>query len=82
MSKNLDHDDLGIDLEHAKTLPICDACRKQSDGSVKCSDGTILCGAHYDEWMCRGIGGGTAADFAKELREGRYKPCWEAKIDE
>lgn len=52
-------DDLGVDLEHAKALSECAACRKKSDGAIETDDYTsggkitmILCGTHYDEW-CR-----------------------------
>lgn len=79
-----DHNDLGIDLQRAKSLPICDACRKQSDGCQRCPDGTILCGTHYDEWLQKNwatyrLGKAlTASDYASELRNGKFKRCWEA----
>lgn len=50
------NEDLGVDLEHAKALPACAACRKKSDGAQrvyigdKQSEGA-LCGTHYDEWL-------------------------------
>ena len=87
MIMSFDHDDLGIDLEWAKRLPECQGCRKKTDGAKRCPDGTILCGTHFDEWVltrwaCRRDGRTceslSAAEFAKSLREGRYRPCWTA----
>jgi hypothetical protein len=92
VARPFDHDDLGIDLEWAKSLPECQACRKRTDGAKRCPDGTNLCGTHFDEWIARrwradekGVRSDrnlTAADFARELREGKFRPCWEAKIEE
>ena len=82
---SFDHNELGIDLEYARRLPECQGCRKKSDGSKRCPDGTILCGAHFDAWTARrklGEHALTAAEFAKELREGKFRPCWEARIEE
>jgi len=83
---SFDHDELGIDLKRAANLPECQACRKKSDGFKRCPDGTILCGRHFDAWLVSRyspVGSTvTAADFAKSLREGPFKPCWDAKIEE
>ena len=79
---SFDHETLGIDLESAKTFPVCMACRRQSDAAQTAPDGTVLCGTHYDEWLHRYNYAFLmpAAAFAKELREGRFRPCWEAKL--
>lgn len=85
--KSFDHDDLGIDLDSAAKLPECHACRKKSDGAKvveELGNKIVLCGAHFDEWLARHKRRDfiLASDFARELREGRYRPCWEAKIEE
>lgn len=82
MGKNLDHDDLGIDLERVAALPTCEACRKKSDGSKKCTDGTVLCGTDYDTFLKTSPVNESAASWAKRMRETKYKACWEAKLDE
>jgi hypothetical protein len=88
---SFDHDDLGIDLDRVAVLPECMACRKKSDGCaviIEFHEGaetkTILCGKHYDEWTNRRRLGDTitARAFAASLREGRFRPCWEAKMDD
>jgi hypothetical protein len=86
---SFDHDELGIDLDRVATLPECAACRKKSDGAktVTAPDGkkTTLCGTHYDEWLTRRYTervAPSAEDFARELRIGKFKPCWDAKIDD
>jgi hypothetical protein len=47
--------DLGLDLDRARNLPECAACRKKSDGAVTFhflyGDLVSLCGTHYDEWL-------------------------------
>ena len=79
---SFDHETLGIDLERAKGLPTCAGCRRQSDGARAAPDGTILCGTHFDEWLALSQIGllPPAAEYAKSLREGKYRPCWEAKL--
>jgi hypothetical protein len=72
-----DPDTLGIDL--AKNLPTCMACRKQADGCKKIGY-VVLCGTHYDEFLRQNKL--TAVDFAKSLREGKFKPCWDASLEE
>ena len=83
MGKSFDHEELGIDLDRVAAIPECHACRKKSDGHIVTRDGTVLCGKHFDEWAHRRAFGDsiTPAEFARELREGRYKPCWEAKLE-
>lgn len=83
-----DPDDLGLDMERAKALPECAACRKKSDG-FKIVAGIAVCGAHYDEWMATNAAREakrwprvSIAEFALGLREGHFKACWEATIDE
>lgn len=74
-------EETGLDFDRAASLPECHACRKKSDGA-KIIEGTVLCGAHYDEWMIRRYKRGSAkisaAEFARELRTGRFWRCWEA----
>lgn len=82
-----DHESLGIDLEYIARLPECHACRKKSDGAKTCPDGTVLCGTHFDEWLAERYSAAgpmtiTAADYARRQREGKYRPCWEAKLEE
>lgn len=69
-------DDIGIDLD--RDLPTCAACRKKSDGCRRMGDGTYLCGTHTDEFLLHSKLRESAADFAKRLREGPYRACWEA----
>jgi hypothetical protein len=79
-------EDLGLDM--LKLLPVCHSCRKKSDGAKNCA-GTILCGTCYDSWRLevvkmksRGFTAGiTAEAFAKEQREGKFRPCWEAQLE-
>lgn len=83
----LSDEDLGLDLH--KDLQTCQACRKKSDGARTCVDGTVLCGTHYDAWRLEVVKMKhlgftptiTAVEFAKEQREGKYKPCWEAQLE-
>ena len=85
---SFEHDDLGIDLDFSRRLPECFCCRKKTDGFRRLNwegEITVLCGTHFDEWLRRRYQGDhdlTPEKFAKELREGKYRPCWEAKIDE
>lgn len=76
---SFDHESLGIDLDRAKSFPVCSACRKQSDSARTAPDGTVLCGTHYDEWLAlyQYAMLTPAAAFAQKLREGKYRPCWE-----
>jgi hypothetical protein len=56
----------------------CQGCRKDSDAAKKCEDGTVLCGTHYDDYLReRRAKKVTGADFARGLREGPYRKCWE-----
>jgi hypothetical protein len=78
-------DDLGVDLEHAKALPECAACRKKSDGAKRAADGTVLCGTHLDEYLATLfpaslIRGESPAVFAARLRRERYAACWAASF--
>lgn len=68
-------------------LPTCQVCRKQSDGS-KALYGWMLCGTHHDEGLrvARDPHGFGSANERVEawvhgLREGRFKPCWDAVIE-
>lgn len=80
--------DVGLDLERAKALPECHACRKKSDGAKRAADGTVLCGTHFDgflatlfpnsEWFGKGL---SPAQYAQKLRETVYRACWEAKVE-
>lgn len=83
----MNHLDVGLDLERAKALPECAACRKKSDGAKRAADGTVLCGTHFDEflatlfpkseWFGKGL---SPAAFAQRLRETRYAACWTATV--
>ena len=69
-------EDIGIDLD--LDLPTCAACRKKSDGAKRCQDGTILCGTHYDDFLRASRLTDSAAEYAKKMREGPFRACWEA----
>lgn len=85
--KTFSNEDLGLDTATKST---CLACRKSSDGAKQTLDRTtVLCGAHYDEYLrqtARMIRDNfkplSGAEFARELREGPFKPCWEAQLPE
>jgi hypothetical protein len=86
------NEDLGVDLEHAKALPACAACRKKSDGAVRVQPALgpegFLCGTHYDEWMHSPEAIESPPDYAnssllsrfatfiERLRRERYAACW------
>lgn len=82
-----DHDELGIDLERAKALPECSACRKKSDGAQTIG-GVVLCGTDFDAWSrvnaersARRWPRVSAEAWAAEQRSGKYRACWEAKVE-
>jgi hypothetical protein len=89
--------DLGLDLDRARNLPECAACRKKSDGA-KQTGGLWLCGTHTDEWMVSPEwrepyqqGGPDLFDpkeyrrrldlFVARLRRERYAACWDVSTD-
>lgn len=77
-------DDLGLDLERAKALPECMACRKKSDGA-RMIGGVVFCGTHADEFwkQANDVGGfKIPMDFAVNLRATKYRNCWTATLDD
>lgn len=84
MPRQLDESDVAsYDQPRGET---CMACRKRSDGAVQVTGPArafiYLCGTHYDECLAAWKLAGDvdffvfAVAFTKDLREGKYAPCW------